>query len=58
MLTCHCPRSQAYINSFNAAMDKFLTAEARGDVSTMISLEAALRVRSHASPHGLARAVA
>ncbi len=39
----HKKHHQAYITNYNAAMEKYLEAEAKGDVAAMIALQPALR---------------
>jgi len=39
------PGPQAYVNGFNMAMEKYLDAQAKGDVSAMIALQPAIKVR-------------
>mmetsp|Transcript_4115 Transcript_4115/g.10254 ORF Transcript_4115/g.10254 Transcript_4115/m.10254 type:complete len:227 (+) Transcript_4115:57-737(+) len=39
----HSKHHQAYVTNLNAAMDKYADAEAKGDLSTMIALQGALK---------------
>jgi superoxide dismutase len=36
----HTKHHQAYVTNLNAAMDKYADAEAKGDIATMIALQA------------------
>jgi len=39
----HQKHHQAYVNNFNIAQEKYLDAEAKGDISTMVSLQGAIK---------------
>ena len=39
----HSKHHQTYVNAFNAALEKYQTAESKGDIATTIALQSALK---------------